>query len=196
MKEKQGVCAILYAVTAVLATFFSAWVCQPMYSSDDLVTAYLRSLVLLFVTACFVLGVGVYSLVAYGRRNRDWRRESIFWLAFGGVLLVAAVCVIARFGGMTSDNFSDASYPALNLNLILFGVLPLPFLIRAAVAALSAKTRTHRVMGWIAVGVALGVFVAVVAGGRLLRTVKAAESTAGMDYSLSTEDDIWGEETE
>lgn len=183
MKISKCGCAAAYAATALMVTLFSVWACAPMYSSDDPVTAYLRSVILLFVAACTILGVGVYSLVTYARRHPEQRGESWFLLALGGVTLILAVVVIGRFGGMSDGNFGDSSYTAINLNLILFGLLPLPFWVRAVIAALGVKTRSHRMAAWSAVAVAMVVFLAFVMSGRLLHTVRAAKSSSSIDYS-------------
>ena len=189
MKTSKCGCAIAYALAALVMTLFSAWACAPMYSSDDPVTAYLRSVILLFVAACAILGVGVYVLATLARRRPERRGESWFLLAFGGVTLILAVVVIGRFGGMSDGNFGDDSYTAINLNLILFGLLPLPLWGRAIVAALGAKERSQRIAAWSAVTVAAAVFIVLVASGRLLHTVRAVKSSS-IDYSATQNNEM------
>lgn len=190
MKSSKSGCAIAYAAAALAMTLFSAWACAPMYSSDDPVTAYLRSVILLFVAACAVLGVGVYTLLTYARRHPERRGESWFLMAFGGVMLILAVVVIGRFGGMSDGNFGDGSYTAINLNLILFGLLPLPLWGRAVIAALGTKERAHRIAAWSAVTIAAAVFIVLAASGRLLHTVRAAKPSSSIDYSTVQNDEV------
>ena len=45
--------------------------------------AYVRSNVLLFLTAAVLLGVGVYSLMSYTRRHRQHVWDSVFFLVIG-----------------------------------------------------------------------------------------------------------------
>ncbi len=183
MKSSKCGGAIAYAAATLVMTLFSVWACTPMYSSDDPVTAYLRSVILLFAAACGLLGVGVYTLLTFARRRPERRGESWFLMAFGGVVLILAVVVIARFGGMSDGNFGDGSYTAINLNLILFGLLPLPLWGRAVIAALSTKERSHRIVAWSAVAIAAALFIVFAASGRLLHTVRAAKPSSSIDYS-------------
>lgn len=168
---------VVYAVVSLAVTGISVWMAAPMYTSDEMVTAYLRSELLLFVVACGILGVGVYSFLAYTRRHREHQRDSWFWVALGGVLLVVAVVVICRFGGMSENHFDERSLVAVNLNLMLIGVLPLPFLVRTIIAALGVReSAVKRIVAWMLTAAAVVLFVIVVATGSLLHTVELPDT--------------------
>lgn len=183
---------IAYVAAAMAVTVLAVWMAaplyaaglsdEPMYTSAGLVAGYLRSVVLLFVTACGVLGVGVYSFFAYTRRHREHRRDSWFLLAVGGVMLLAAVVVICRFGGMSEENFTTDSYAAINLNLMLIGALPLPFLVRAAIVACGVRGRTQRIVVWALIAAAVVFFVSLAATGHLLHTIPTREIADEMTF--------------
>lgn len=126
---------VLYAAVSLLAIGFSAWATVPMYTSDQTVAVYIRSIILLCVAACGIIGAGVWSFFGYTRRHREHRADTLLWLIVGGVLLILSVIIVCRFGGMTEDNLNDRALAAINLNIMLFGALPMPFLVRTLWAA-------------------------------------------------------------
>ena len=62
--------------------------------------AYVRSNVLLFLTAAVLLGVGVYSLMSYTRRHRQHVWDSVFFLVIGFALMNAAGLTIGNLCGV------------------------------------------------------------------------------------------------
>lgn len=162
---------VAYAVATLLVIGFSVWTVGPMYSSDEIVTAYLRSELLLLLAGCGLSGVGAYSFFAYTKRHREHRADSWFLAACGGAILLLAIVTLCRFGGMTEQNFSETSLAAVNLNIMLASALPLPFLVRAVILACGVEQTRKRLIGWVAVAVAAALFITLAACGVLLRTV-------------------------
>lgn len=161
--------AVTYAVLTVFLTAFAMWIVSPLHNAADHVTAYWRSDILLFLTACSVLGVGVYSFVGYTRHRSAHRADSWFFIVTGAVLLVFSVAVILRFGGITEENFDTAAGAALNLNIGAASALPLPFLVRGWVLACTARfTRRERIVSVTAAAVATVVYLSVVISGQLM----------------------------
>lgn len=167
---------IAYATAALLAIGFSVWTVGPMYSSDEIVTAYLRSELLLFLAGCGFLGMGAYSFFAYTKRHREHRADSWFLMICGLAILVLSIVTFCRFGGMTENNFNETSLAAVNLNVMLASALSLPFLVRAVIVAFGVQAKQQRLIGWAAVAVAVAVFVALAACGHLLHTVEFPEN--------------------
>ncbi len=172
MKITKCVKAVGYALLAVCLTALAVWTVAPLHNSVDYVTAYWRSDILLFLTACSVLGIGVYSFVGYTRRHPIHRVDSWFFMTVGAILLVFTVVVICRFGGITEEYFNAAANAALNLNVGAASVLPLPFLVRGWILACTARfTRRERTVSCVAMAVATAVYAATVVGGQLMFTV-------------------------
>ena len=169
MKITKSVKAVGYAVFAVCITLIAVWTVSPLHNTVDYVKAYWRSDVLLFAMACTVLGVGVYSFFGYTRRHKAHRVDSWFFMAVGALLLILSVAVILRFGGITEENFDTTANAALNLNIGVASVVPLPFLVRGWVLACTTRfTRQQRLVSVGAMMVATILYVAMVVGGRLL----------------------------
>lgn len=161
--------AVAYAVLSVCLTALAVWIVAPLHNAADYVTAYWRSDILLFLTACTIMGVGVYSFWGYTRRRKVHRTDSWFFIAVGALLLVFAVVVICRFGGITAENFNTAATAALNLNIGAASVIPLPFLVRGWALACTARfSRRERTAALTAMTVATVVYAAVIIGGQLM----------------------------
>ena len=169
MKITKCVKAVMYAVLAMCVTLLAVWTVSPLHNAADFVTAYWRSDILLFVTACSVLGIGVYSFVGYTRRHKAHRADSWFFMVVGALLLVFAVLVICRFGGITTENFNDAATAALNLNIGAASILPIPFLVRGWILAFTAGfSKRDRRIAVVAAAVATAVYVTMMISGQLM----------------------------
>jgi len=161
--------AVAYAVFAACMTALAVWTVAPLHNTTDYVTAYWRSDILLFLTACTIMGVGVYSFLGYTRRHKAHRADSWFFIAVGALLLVFTVVVIVRFGGITAENFNTAATAALNLNIGAASVIPLPFLARGWALACTARfTRRERTAAVVSAAAATAVYAAVIIGGQLM----------------------------
>lgn len=164
---------LIYGVLSFLLMGLAVWIVAPMYNGEEIVTAYLRSDLLLFMSACGVLGVGVYSHFAYTKQHREHRRDTWFFVIVGALLLVVTVIVVVRYGGISEQNFDEAANAAVNLNVMLAGALPLPFMIRTAVLAggVPREKKISRVIGWSVVAVAAVFYIVLIATGRLWNTI-------------------------
>jgi len=172
--------AVTYAVLAVCFTVFAVWTVSPLHNAADFVTAYWRSDILLFLTACSVLGVGVYSFWAYTRRRKTHRADSWFFILTGAALLAFSVAVILRFGGITEENFDMAAGAALNLNIGAVSAIPLPFLVRGWILACTARfSHKQRTVAVIAAAIATAVYLAAVISGQLMFRVTPPISENG-----------------
>ncbi len=160
--------AVAYAVLSVCLTALAIWIVSPLHNAAEYMAGYWRSDILLFLTACTLLGIGVYSFFAYTRRTAH-RVDSWYFMAVGAVLLVFSVVVIVRFGGITAENFDVTATAALNLNVGAAGVLPIPFLVRGWVLAGTARfSRRQRATACIAVGVGTAMYLMALIGKQLL----------------------------
>ncbi len=162
--------SVIYAVSACLAAAFSVWATVPMYSADEIVAGYLRSVLLLFIAACVIAGAGMYTFLAHTRRHPAHRGDSVFGMVLGGALLVIACVIACRFGGVMTENFDSAALAAVNLNVVLFGILPLPFLVRALWMAAAANGE-KRWPALAASAAAIVWYAALIAAGYLFRLV-------------------------
>ena len=162
---------VLYAVVGLFMCALAAWTAEPMYSSELSVAVYLRSVVLLCVAACVVLGVGVYIWFFHTRKTRCGRSDAIFWSVVGAVLLLAAVIVTLRFGGMTQQTLGEAA-AAINLNLMLIGMLPAPFLVRTIVLAVGVREgKKQQTVAAVFAVVSVLAYIGLIVSGHLLRTI-------------------------
>lgn len=164
--------AVVWAAVSLCLTAVSVWIVTPLHATEEIVSAYLRSSVLLFCVACCVFGTGVYSFIGFTRRRKEHRAETWFLLAVGAVLLLLSVIIILRFGGITEGNFDSTANAAVNLNVGVCSVLPLPFAVRTWVLAATTRfTKKQRGIALAAAVIVAVVYVALVFGGKLFFSV-------------------------
>lgn len=130
--------AVAYEALTALLLLVSVVFQAAMHREGGLEKAYSHSCLLLFATAALLLGIGVYSLMAYTRRHRQHILESVFFLAVGLALMIAVVAEIVLYGGLEGA-FTESGYTAANLNIVLLAGLPVPFLIRSIILAFSTR---------------------------------------------------------
>lgn len=164
---------LFYGVFSLLLIWLALWTVAPMYNEGEIVTGYLRSDLLLFMSACGVLGVGVYSHFAYTKRHPEHKWDTWFFLIVGALLMVVTVIVVVRYGGISEQNYDEAANAAVNLNVMLAGTMPLPFMIRTAVLAggVPREKKVARVIGWSVVALAAVLYIVLIATGRLWNTI-------------------------
>lgn len=117
--------AIAYECLTALLLVISVLFQAAMHTEGQMEEAYVRSNVLLFLTAAVLLGVGVYSLMSYTRRHRQHVWDSVFFLVIGFAFMIAAVMTIVNFGGL-EGTFTESGYTAMNVNVVLLTALRCP----------------------------------------------------------------------
>ena len=173
MKVTKSGKVVLWAIASILLMAVAVWIVSPLRVTDNIVSSYLGSCVRMFCIACCLLGTGVYSFIGYTRRHKEHRTDTWFLLAIGVVLMTLSVIIILRFGGMTEENFDATSNAAINLNIGLCSVLPIPLLTRTWVlAAASRFTKSQRAFAVIAALAAAVVYIVLVFQGQLFGTVE------------------------
>lgn len=178
MKVTKSSKAVLWAVVSLILMAVAVWIIAPLRVSQDIVSSYLGSCVRLFCVACCLLGTGVYCFIGFTRRHKEHRTDTWFLLIVGLILLVLSVIIILRFGGMMEENFDDTSNAAINLNIGLCSVLPLPFLVRTwALAASSRLSKAQRAVAVLAAMAAAVVYIVLVFNGSLFGSVEHVVKT-------------------
>ena len=171
MRLTRFVKTLLYAAFSLPVIWWAVWTVEPLYGAEDPVEPYLRSDILLFIGACVLTGLGVYTWLAFTRRDPEHRADTLFFLIFGLLLLAAAVGIILRFGGLTRENFDPEKAAMINLNLMLAGALPLPVLVRGWILVPGCEKGIKRAAAAVAVLVPTVVYLLQIVTGRLLHTV-------------------------
>lgn len=130
-------CIVYEVVTALLLGIGVAFQ-TAMHNPGGPETAYFRSGTFLFLLAITLIGTAVYSFLSYTRRHRQHRADSLFWLLTGLAVMTVSLVVFFLFGGLERP-FPETGYTAVNVNVAVLTVLPVPFLVRAFVLALSTR---------------------------------------------------------
>ena len=157
-----------YAALSLAALIWALWTVGPLYETEEPVSAYLRTDMLLFIAACTLTGLGAYSWFAYTRRHREHRVDSLFFLIFGGLALIFTVVVVIRFGGMTAENFDPSQSAMINLNLMAAGAMPIPLLVRTWILVPGCEGKVRRWIGIAAALIATAAYLGCIAAGKLL----------------------------
>lgn len=152
--------AVIYEFLTALLLLLSFLFQRDLRDAAQIETAYGRSNWFLFIAAAVMLGVGVYSIMSYTRRYREHILDSVFFILLGVLYMVAFMTVFLMYGGL-EGTFDESGYVAANINIILIGALPLPFLIRTIVLVFS--TREPRVGRRVGVQIVCGLLTAVLA---------------------------------
>ena len=172
--------AIAYECLTALLLVKSVLFQAAMHTEGQMEEAYVRSNVLLFLTAAVLLGVGVYSLMSYTRRHRQHVWDSVFFLVIGFAFMIAAVMTIVNFGGL-EGTFTESGYTAMNVNVVLLTALPVPFWVRSVILACSTREKSvGKRIGVQAGFVVLAVAMAVLIGtGHMMKIEKYAAADGG-----------------
>ena len=178
MKVTKGAKAVLWAAISLALMAVAVWIVTPLRITEDIVSSYLGSCVRLFLVACCLLGVAVYSFIAYTRKHKEHRADSWFMFGIGLAVLVLSVIIILRFGGMMNENFDQTSNAAINLNIGFCSVLPFPFMVRTWVLAASSRlTKAQRAVAVLAALATVAVYLVLVFNGRLFGSVEHVVET-------------------
>lgn len=179
--------AVAYLAATALLTVISVLLQLGMHREGGLESSYFQSNMVLFLAGAACTGTAVYSYRAYSRRHREHVWDSLFLLIVGLIYLIASVVMFFLFGGLGNE-FSEGGYTAANINIVLLTVLPLPFLLRGIVLAVStreASAARRFGAGLAALLVTLGFLLCVAMGGmmRMVRYIgEEPEQTPSVSY--------------
>ena len=167
-----------YLAVTVILTAISTGLQLGMHKEGGLEPSYFQSNMVLFLVGIACTGTAVYSYRSYSRRYREHIWDSLFLLIVGLIYLMASIVMFFLFGGLGNE-FTQGGYDAANINIVLLTLLPVPFLIRGILLALStreARASRRLTAGIAALAVTVG-FVACVALGGMLRMVRYTEES-------------------
>ncbi len=184
--------SIAYLTGAALLLLLSVVFQIGMHSEAGPETSYFQSNTFLFVVAVACIGTGVYSYIGYVRRHREHALDSLFLLLVGLVFLIASILVFLNFGGL-AGSFAEEGYTAVNINIVLLTVLPVPFLIRGMVLAFSTRedSRARRMGVQIAALLITAGLVLSLALGGMMRMMRYDASAAASDGYEETDEGNW-----
>ncbi len=191
MKISRFLKTILYLVLTAILLGISTSLQLAFHRQESLAAAYFQSNLYLFIMAAACLGTAVYSYRAYTRRHREHAADSLFLLLLGIVLMVAAVLTMVSFGGL-GEEFTKTGYTAANVNIVLMSALPLPFLIRAIVLAVSCGRHepSRRTPALIACGVVAAAYVLCLALGGMMRMVRYDPQSPYTSFSSEQDESV------
>lgn len=138
--------AVAYECLTAILFLISVFSQAVLHHEDGPEAGYFRCGLILFIAASTLLGVGVYSMMAYTWRHREHILDSVFLLAVGIVLMVAVITQVILYGGLEAP-FDEAGYTAANIHIVLMAILPVPFLIRSIILAFSTREKGGKRLG-------------------------------------------------
>lgn len=178
MKISKFAKSIVYLVAGVILLALSLWFQASLHGEDGLETHYFQSDAYLFILAAVFMGVGAYSYMAYTRRMKEHRGDSLFLFVTGLVLMAVAVSAIVMYGGL-EGSFDESGYTAANFNIVILTLTPLPCLLRGAVLAIGAgrSNPAGRLVVLIITGVVLLAMLVLAFSGNLMQMAQYVESS-------------------
>ena len=99
--------AVAYLVASAALFAISAALMHDMHGTEDMAAAYLRSDIYLFVLSAAFLGTSAYSYMAYTRRHKEHRGDSLFCLLLGIVTMVLTLSLIHIWFGRSAADAPD-----------------------------------------------------------------------------------------
>lgn len=175
MKHIAGARALVYAAMAAVCTALTAsW--QSGLGKDNGARALFAAIGGCFMIACVWIGVAFYLRHT---RHACFRGDVLFGGIAGAILMLLTLVGFFRYGGV-DDLTQQIGVAAANYMVIVISVLPLPLIVRAAVAAASRAhtTKAWRIAAWCAVGVAVAVYVATAIAGKQFAFLAVTEGTS------------------
>lgn len=172
--------AVAYLVTSAVLFVISAVLMHDMHDTQTMAQVYLRSDFYLFILSAAFLGTALYSFVAYTRRHKEHRGDSLFLLILGIVTMVLTIFVVIKYGGI-NDEQMESALSAINFNLVFMAVIPFVFLIRAVFLACTSEKGRPALL--ICCGVLLLAMVIAVFAGGLLDMVREEDLPEQTDTS-------------
>ena len=178
--------AVAYLAATAVLFVISVLLMRDIHNMESMVDAYLRSDFYLFILSAAFLGTAVYSYMAYTRRHREHRGDSLFLLILGIITMVTTIILVLQYGGL-NENKLDSALAAVNLNLVLLSVIPAVFLVRAIVLAFTSEKGKPGLL--VASIVLLVIMVTGIVAGGLLNMVREDDLPEQTDESLYGE--LW-----
>ncbi len=147
----------------------SAWLQAQIHSSAGPETGFRHAVVALFLLAFCLVGVTLYLRMTTARERPEIKRE--IWLGFTvGLALLCVMVVCFVLYGNLPDTFPKEGYIAANLLIVVLSLLPLPFVVRTDVLALTTEeTPPRRRIAWCVGGVVTLAYILLIACGGMLR---------------------------
>ena len=144
MKHLHAIRSLCYtgasALLTVVAVLFQIGFNDPV----QMVSAYFRSNLFLFVLFSVLVGTALYLWRSLYKRFPVIKRDLLFMLLTGLAVLLAFVILFLRYGGL-SESLTEGAFTATNINSVLLFCLPAACLVRAAVSAAKARRTGGRI---------------------------------------------------
>ena len=140
MKSLHAVRSLCYAGVCGLLTVVAVLFQIGLNDPEQMLSAYFRSNLFLFVLFSVLVGTAVYLWRNVYKKLPSIKPDVIFMLITGLLVLVAFVLLFFRYGGL-SDTLTQAAFTAANINSVLLFCLPAACLVRASICA--SKARRH-----------------------------------------------------
>ena len=162
--------AVAYAAVSILLSWVVASRLNAMRTAGPEVT-FFGTLFWGFLIACVLIGVSCYAFMAYVRQHKEFRSDVVLCVVVGVLLMITVLVSFLRYGGI-SGTFDEEGYLVVNWCAVLLSVLPLPFAVRACIAAVprEPKPRVAAVKRIVAAAAAL-LYVVLIVTGPLFRTL-------------------------
>ncbi len=174
--------SLLYTGLAAVLTALSVYYQQMLHQESGPAAGYFAIHRVLFFVAVALMGVAVYSFLSYTRKQKRHRADSLMLLISGVLLMVVTIALWIGFGGV-QEPFDATGYMAVNIQIAVLTVLPVPFWIRGMVLACTTHEESKG-KRWAAKLASLAVavlLVVLVAAGGMMRMMYYDEASAAQD---------------
>jgi len=180
----------VYLSAAFILNIFGALLTAPLHKELTYESAYYKAVLFLFVCGCVFLAAALYSRRYLSKKDREHRRDTLFFFVFGLILLVGDMVLFFIYGGIAMD----PNYISANIAILSLALLPMPFLLRGIILAFSNDHKRRTITQIAACALAV-LWVALIAAGLLLKTNNASLGIAadsvgsyGADYTPPPDD--------
>lgn len=177
MTGSRFVKSIVYAVLTAILITVSAVLSVRLGNVKWMEDTYFGTNLYWIITAVVLLGGGVFCYREYAKKNPEHHPDVWLFVTIGAVLLLGWIVMFFRYGGLVVGNFGETAYTAVNINRLVMWGMPLPFLVRLTVLAMSTRMECvrHRRIAQVIAVVMIVAFVAVTISCDMVKMLRYVE---------------------